>query len=442
MADQARSLALIVLVAAARAPGRTIDHFLETELAQTHLHEADRRWVTEAVLGVTRWRLRLDLELATAFRGRLKKAQHALLAALRLGLYQLRFMDTPSHAAVHATVESAKRLVPAGAVRMLNGVLRTLERRGSKAFEQSLPTDTVSRLSALGSHPEWLVKRWIDRYGPESTEALLAFNNSPPRNWIHLNPGKASATELEQLAADLKVTIEEAPQIANAYSVQSLDPLINTELFRNGGFWIQDLAATMVPTLLPMAANQRILDLCAAPGGKTIRLATLAPPDVEIIASDNNPVRLKRIRNNLERLQFAQCRIEQLDILEDELPSADAILLDVPCSGTGVLHRRADSRWRKQVSDIETLARLQEQMLDNSWQVLNPGGTLVYSTCTLEPEENWDLVRRALARHADMQVNPVENSDWEDYVDSDGAFRTRPWIDGLDGMFAVRLRKT
>lgn len=439
LSDRRRSTALKILTAAEKNPRLYIDAHLETGFRSSGLSPEDRRWITELVLGTTRWRKRLDWEIKSIFKGRYQKAQHALRSALRMGLYQMRFMETPAHAAVHATIEVAKAKLPGKTVPLMNAVLRRLGREPSDPA--STIEDPVQRLAVKHSHPEWLIERWLENLGTEATEQLCAFNNHAPRMWVRVNTLVNSVSEFLDTCSELEIRAEASGIMDSFLEISELNRLIHSDAYAAGAFWIQDIAAGMVSLLLEPSRGERILDLCSAPGGKALHTAVLAGDKAEVVAADASAERLKRVGENVTRLGLNNVILQHADARTVQMDPADKILLDVPCSGTGVMHRRADSRWNKQPHDIEQLTQLQSEILENAWSLLKSGGLLVYSTCTLEPEENWLLIDSMQSRLSDMRIEPVDNPMLQDYVDAQGALMTLPSQHGLDGMFAVKLRK-
>jgi len=412
---------------------------LEKGFIASGLSPEDRRWITELVLGSTRWKRRLDWEIRQFFKGPYNKVQHSLKAALRMGLYQIRFMDTPDHAAVHATVEMAKKKIPRSAVGLLNAVLRKLSENRPDP-ETMLLTD-IERLAIGHSHPDWLIERWLDRYGPEDTSKLCRWNNSAPKIWLRVNTLQISVDDFLMEAEALGALVSPSDVLPGFVEIDHVAPLIRSKLYDQGKFWIQDLAAGMVPHLLDPGGGELILDPCAAPGGKSLQLAVLTGGKAMIRASDSSAERLKRLGESIGRLNLEGIQIDCVDARRLEYDDVDKILLDIPCTGTGVLHRRADSRWKKDPQDIIRLTNLQLEIAEHAWSRLRSGGLMVYSTCTLEPEENWDLVNELRSRHPEIIIEPVDNPELQDYVDAQGALALEPWRHALDGMFAVKLRK-
>jgi 16S rRNA (cytosine967-C5)-methyltransferase len=421
---------------------------------------ADAALATELTMGVLRWRGLLDFLLEQVSSKPIARLDIPVAIALRLGLYQLRFLEKiPARAAVHESVEMVKRAKKSSAAPFVNAVLR-------KAAEQShvppalfVPeiAGAAERLAILHSHPLWLVERWLARFGEHNTIALLEANNKTPHLSCALSdPGARDSVFEELSSAGLRV--EPGRLLNSAFSVAGGSPS-RTAPFREGRISIQDEASQAVALLLPVQAADRVLDLCAAPGGKTAILAREPGRMGRITAADRYSHRLRAVRVQIARLKLIAVDLVELDA-ESPLPFGrqfEKILVDAPCTGTGTLARHPEIRWRLTRTQIDELHRVQVAILRNALSQLAPGATLVYSTCSLEPEENEAVVEQALqlggkaalnfskvsgprilatiARHLEPTLDP------SGLLDSDGYFRTLPYRDGTDGFFAAVLER-
>jgi len=371
------------------------------------LSPADRGLLTELVVGTVKHRLTLDwiIDRRVNNPGRLQTGPRLLLC---LGLYQLRFLDRiPARAAVYETVELARRRHHAGVAALVNAALRSWQREGDARIWPDERKDPAGYLSALLSHPLWIVERWLARYGYEKTRALCEFNNTPPPLWLRTNtlkttpPALADRLEKEGCRTCRGRYAPEALRLMESPGVRRL------EAWGEGLFTVQDESSMLAAYGLAPLPGHRVLDVCAAPGGKTTHLAQLMEDRGSIAAWDLHPHRVELLRENQRRLGIrcieayvrdaAQMRAAPTDPADKARDLFDRVLVDAPCSGLGTLRRRADARWNRKPEDIVVLAQLQERILRNALARLTPGGKLLYSTCTTEPEENSLLVEAVLA---------------------------------------------
>lgn len=419
---------------------------LERALAPSRLSSADRGLTQELVFGIIRWQETLDWLIARKTQGRTQKP--GLQDLLRLGLYQIFWLDRiPDHAAVHETVEQAKRDGFGSQAGFINAVLRGYLRENEET--RALLNELKTTQLALGySHPEWLVTRWQKQFGDERTRQLLESNNTPPKTFARINTlnfGKASAAaEEKRVHRGVPEKIAEVGDFLAFWRDESVEydfvtrdwtgdglvfelkshpPLAMMESFQKGWFYIQDPSTLLAVRELDPRPGDTILDLCAAPGGKTTFIAQLMNNQGRIIAHDNVPDRLKLIQENITRLGVT-CA-ETTSAVDLRPSTFDRILVDAPCSNTGVLRRRVDLRWRIQPDEIERLRATQLDLLQKSAARLKPGGTLVYSTCSLEPEENSGLVQQFLATQTGFKLERER--------------QLLPFIDGVDGAYVARM---
>lgn len=428
-----RAAALSLLQAVER--GRRLD--VAWEEAAPEMDPEHRGWVQEAVFGTVRLRGRLDHLLDLHVDRGLQSVAPPLLPLLRLGAYQLLYMDgVPDYAAVSQAVGQARQLVGAGVAGLVNGVLRSLARSGGGPERfPSLEVDPVGHLSTWGSHPAWLVRRWLARYGVDSTHQLVEANNRVPR--LYFRPLFDPLEEAARCLSEVAIPSESGPQGSGCLRLASgASPAEALE--RVPGI-IQDPAAGWVVACCGRVGGLRIADLCAAPGGKSLALAARGG---EVVAADRSVRRLRRVVEGAERLGL-RVSVVVADGTAPPLRSvADVVLVDAPCSGTGTLRRHPDARWRLSESDLDGLIATQDRILAGAAGLVRPGGLLVYSTCTLEPEENDQRVQAFLRRHGQFMLE----DEWLDGEVPervrDGPFlRVLPQKSGTDGSFAARLRR-
>lgn len=421
------------------------------------LDARDRRWLQELVWGTLRRRAWLDAILADRVRGGLLRLDADVVDLLRLGAYQLLAMTSvPAYAAIGETVELAKTRAGHGAGALANAVLRRVDReRGPDgAPAVSLPNDPLERLALEQSHPLWLVTRWAERWGLETTGALLRANNGEAP--VVARPyGVSAAALVEELHAAGVAT--EAPPAGAAWPADSvrlargsaLGGLIGREADVGGPavgtravgthFHVQDPASTFVTRYTAFPAGARVADVCAAPGGKALELARSAGA---VYAGDRSPARLARVRANIARLGARNVFPYAGDVLDAPLCPVDAVLVDAPCTGTGTFRRHPDARWRLKPSDVAVMSAAQHELLRAAAALVRPGGLLVYSTCSIETEENDGVVDRFLAEGgSEWVLDPPPPGTVPDAVLDGGRLRVLPQHHGVDGAFAARMRR-
>lgn len=421
--------------------GDKLDVAFERRVVEAGLDARDRRWTQELIYGMLRRRAWLDAALAARVRGGLARLATDLTDLLRLGAYQLLYMHSvPPYAAIAQTVELAKRRHGLGASKLVNAVLRRVdrERETLDVARESTVADPIDRLALDFSHPRWLVARWVARWGAEETARLLAANNTEAP--VVLRPFGIVREQLEAMLDASGVTTEEVPWVTDSLSLDTGAHAQLSELgaYRQGLFFVQDPAATLVARYASVPAGDHVVDLCAAPGGKSLELSRDAS---FVIAADRSGHRLTRLRENVRRLDVRNVMLLQADATQPPVRNADAVLLDAPCTGTGAFRRHPDARWRLSPADIPALADMQRAFLAAAAQVVRPGGLLVYATCTLEPEENDSQIETFLAEHLDFRLEPPREGLVPDAVLDAGRLRVLPQRHGVDGAFAARLRK-
>jgi 16S rRNA (cytosine967-C5)-methyltransferase len=380
------------------------DVLLRAHLARSPLSAADRAFATELVFGTLRWRGRLDFLLAHVIDRDLAKLEPLVANALRLGAYQIVCCDrVPDTAAVDQTVRCVRAAGAERASGLINAVLRRLAAEHRRIAFPPLESDPLGHLTHALSLPSWLAARWLERFGAQETAALARASNEPPPLTVRVNCLRAQP---ELLLAELRERFPAAARCRFAEGGIVLGRRGNPALdsaFLAGRFTVQDEASQLVVALLDPRPGERVLDACAAPGGKATAIAERLGGRGEVVALDRHPRRLELVRQQARRLGlagltgFVRDAAAPLDDLAAERPF-DRALVDAPCSGLGTLRRNADARWRIGPGDPTRIAETQRQILGRAAAVLRPGGVLVYSTCTLLPEENEQVVEDFLAR--------------------------------------------
>jgi len=412
-----------------RSPGgEYVETLLEETLAKARMSAADRGLCQELTFGVIRWQSALDWLIAR--KAPQPPQKEMVRNLLRLGLYQLFFLDRiPGHAAVYETVELAKHVGLGSQTGFINAILRGYSREfdGTK---QLLAELRISKPHLGYSHPEWLVARWEQRWGRDRVARLLQWNNTPPKVYARANtlraaPGKlleqwrTEGVEYDFLRRDW---IEENL----TFELKSHPPLKELPSFRDGLFYVQDPSTLLAVNELDPQSGNAVLDVCAAPGGKLTYAAQRMRNEGRLVAHDTSAARIKLIEENCARLGVKDLEIFTPEGLRAQAPGIfDRILIDAPCSNTGVMRRRVDLRWRIRKEEIARLQATQMELLAQAVPLLKPGGTLVYSTCSLEPEENETVLKSFLAGHPELSLS-----------------RSRellPFVDEVDGAFVARM---
>ncbi|MCL2338065.1 MAG: 16S rRNA (cytosine(967)-C(5))-methyltransferase RsmB [Firmicutes bacterium] len=446
-----REIALRVLMAV-ESKNAYANLALNAALGENEIGKPDRALSTELVYGSLRALHTLDWALEQHLRKPLGDLPVPVRNILRLGAYQILFMQRiPPSAAVNEAVKLTRRYGHAGTVRLVNGVLRNLARGGSAALQYPDPAaEPAAYLALRYAHPNWLVRRWLDEFGFAAAETMLQFNNRPAPNTVRVNTLK---TDLAALQSSLRARGIEA--VKGQYAEQCLHlegfvSLGSLPQFKAGLFQVQDESSILVGQALNPPPGARVIDLAAAPGGKTTHLAQLMQNKGEIMAFDVHEHKINLIKDNCRRLGVEIVRpiladARKIPLLYPQL-QADYVLVDAPCSGLGVLRRRPEARWRKEEAQIKELAALQEQILEAAHRLLKPGGVLVYSTCTMTAEENLGQLAAFLAKFPAYKPESLlgllpETLDCR-HTMAKGYLQILPHLhNGPDGFFMARLRK-
>ena len=409
--------------------------------ARSEFEPRDSAFITELVYGILRNRGRIDWALNQFSSQPIEKTDAWTRNILRLGAYQLLFLDkVPVSAALNTSTELAKYHGKKHGY--VNGLLRNLD-RNREAIRYPGPEDAVKRLAVLYSHPGWLVTRWVDRYGAEKTEALLAANNHPALLIIRTNTLKTGRERLKASLESEGAIIHETGYSPVGLQIVSSPGLKTLTSFQEGWFMVQDEAAQLVSMLLAPKPGETLLDACAAPGGKATHLAELMGNQGAVVALDADAGRMEKIQQNIQRLGTTIVTPVKGDAARYREGLFDKVLVDAPCSGLGVLRRHPDGRWSKTMKTIRERLPLQRAILENCAGLLKPGGALVYSTCTTEPEENEDVINAFLSTHeGEFRIDdprPYLPPAAARLVDEQGFFRSFPDEPVMDGFFGVRL---
>ena len=405
--------------------------------------ERDRALAGEIATGTVRWQGAFD-HIIELFAGRpIAKMDREVVTILRLGIFQLLHLDrVPAAAVVDDAVELTRKAGKKSASGFVNALLRRVSRE-----RRTLPLPSAPPLDFLSitlSHPRWLAERWLARYGPEAAATWCRFDNEPAPLTLRVNTLRVSREGLARELRDAGVTTEPARFAPHALIVTGGNPLL-TPLAHTGVFVVQDEASQLVGEFVDAAPGERIFDACASPGGKTTQMAAALNGDGTIVAADVRERRVALLRRTIQEsgarnVLVIQANARGVAAVKDVF---DAVLVDAPCSGLGTIRRDPDIRWRRTEMDLPSMAAAQREMLSQLAAVVTPGGRLVYSTCSSEPEENDEVVADFLADHAQFRrVAPdrfARDANLASLLDADGALKTLPFRDGLEAFYAVSL---
>ncbi len=412
-----------------------------------HLTSLDRSFLTELAYGVIRWREKLDWVARQFSKIPPEKIELETFNILRLGLYQILFLSrTPASAAVNESVELAKQIRGKGGAGFVNAVLRSCIRQKDEIRYPDITKDPALSISVTQSHPLWLVQRWLMEKGVKETLRICAFNNQISSLILRTNILRINRKDLIE-----KLREESLKPHPAAYSEEGIlleDPPPTSELpfLKEGLYVIQDEASQLVTYVLDPMPEERILDACAAPGGKTTHMAQKMENRGEIYALDLSRRKLHLVEELCQRLGVKIARVLEADAAASlPLPRGllfDRVLADVPCSGFGTLRKNPDLKWKRGEEDVRRLSEVQLAILNNLSAFLKKGGVLVYSTCTVFHEENEDVVETFLGGHPEFRLDQIEKTGdkWRPFIHN-GYFKTFPPKDAMDGFFVARLKK-
>ena len=385
---------------------------------------------------VVRWSRRLDYWINSHLNKPIKKLNPSLHLVLKLGYYEA-VMDTevPNHAVVNSWVELAKSIISNKFGGLVNALLRKAIKIDSKKRNINLTH------GEWFSFPDWMIERWVDQFEEEDTLTLCDYFNSPPYIDVRLNTSQFELELILNMIEKLGVNWEKSPESNKFIRVKSgVGKLLKSELFKVGMINFQDRASGAVVELLDPQKGETILDVCAAPGTKTNYIFERMNGDGHLFASDISSRRLLKGRTRATDLKLP-IKWLQKDASVDEFPLADRILIDAPCTGTGVIARRPDIRWRRKVSDFDNMNIIQTNILNNMSKYLKPKGTMVYATCSLEKEENWDVVSSFLELNDNFIIKSQNNLIPKEWINNNKCLEIFPPNDKVDGMFAVNIQK-
>ncbi len=419
-----------------------IDKLLDGELRRTELSPVDRALVTELVNGCVRWQARLDWILTGFYHGEFTKCLPLVKNSMRIALYQMLFLSKiPPPAAINESVEIVKQFKGDRHAGIVNGVLRNILRNITNIRYPDRDENEVLNLSLHSSHPQWMVRRYIERFGGEEADALLHANNNRPMITLRVNTLKTTRQFIEDELNQAKIKYEVSPVHDTSVMITSLRDLRSVKAWTEGYVTVQDASASLAVRLADPQPGMLVYDLCAAPGGKAIHAAERMQNQGRVVALELYESKLRFIQENAERTGISIIEPIHGDAREfrpEEL--ADVVLVDAPCTGLGTLSKKPDIKWRRTLDDVRKMSARQLEILGHAASLVKPGGVVVYSTCTIEPEENVGVVNAFLEDHPEFEVEPAENFISPD-VCSEGFMQTFPHKHKTDGAFAARLKR-
>lgn len=412
------------------------------ESLKNDLEGQNRQQAQEYIQGILRRRYYLDFLIGEFSHVEIDKMDTKLINLIRLGIYDQLFMDgTPDYAAINEPVNIAKKLLGSKSGDLVNAILRKLQRE-----KENLPKpafkDRTKLVAVSFSHPEWLVKRWRERMGEREAFQLMQVNNQRPTWYLRVNNLKTQTDNFKLRLEKAGISYEESDWLPGFFKVDTLSPIFNKGWIEKGICAVQDLGAGFAPWILDPQPGESIIDLGAAPGTKTIFMADLMQNQGSILSIDDSSDRISLVAENAEKFGAEIVKIRRADAREERFKLADGVLLDAPCSGTGVMSKRADLRWKRKPEDFDALLTLQAELLDAAGNMVSKGGRLVYSTCSLEPEENMDQINAFLKEYDNFELDDLSGYLPEETLIEDGkAYQTYPHKHHCDGHFGVLLRR-
>ena len=411
--------------------GAFLEESLEI-LKKSNIDERDYNFIKEITTGVIRNRTYLDYIVKINSRVKIKRIHKVILSILEMAIYQMYFLDkVPDYSIVDESVNLAKIYGNRGSISFTNGILRSISKKDAPQVKIE---DSIDNLSTFYSHPKFYTEYFYKNYGEEFTKKLLKANNEMPPFTIRVNTLKTSKSDLMSNLKELGFEIEETVY-DNALNILNPKGIIDTKYFDEGHFYVQDLGSILVASFLNPRENSSLLDLCAAPGGKTTHLAEIMKNTGEIIACDKSQGKIKLIQENAKRLGVnnIETRVNDARILNNDfIDKFDYVLVDAPCSGTGLYRKKPDIKWNKDLEDIKSLAEIQLEILDKAKDYVKDGGELLYSTCSLSKIENEDVVNKFLENNKNFKIKKLRDRD---------VLKLFPSTDGSDGFSITLMEK-
>jgi len=439
----AREVSLKILLEYEKAEAYS-NLLLDSELKKTELSDLDKAFVTKLVYGVITYIKTLDYIISKLSKVKIKKISKPIINILRLGLYQIYYLDKiPNSAVVNESVKLAKKYGHQASANFVNALLRNAGKKQKDDFFVEIK-DEKEKLAIYYSYPQWIVDLYINQYGVTRTKEILEANEKELIDCIRVNTLKITREELLEKLNEYDV---EEGRAKDVIYTKDIKKLLKSDYFKDGLFTVQDEAPSLVGHIINPQEGDSILDICAAPGGKTTHLSQLASDKAKITAFELHEHRCKLIEDLCTRLGIKSVKVEQRDATifdENLVENFDKIVADVPCSGLGVIRRKPDIKWNTKEEDVEELTQIQYKILVNASKYLKPDGTLVYSTCTNNKKENDAIVNKFLEENKDFKISKIDNipEDFMKCVYNDGMLELSPDKNNCDGFYICKMTKT
>lgn len=413
---------------------------LSNELNTRDIEDKDKGLITEIVYGTLRRKRTLDVLIGNFVKD-INLIDTTVLNILRVAIYQMYFLDKiPEYAACNEAVEEAKE-VSLEASKLVNGILRNYIKDEKEIV---VPGNRIDELAYKFSFQPWMIRLFIKQYGEEKTMKLMSGLNETPKVTVRVNEFKAEYDEVYEKLEEIGYNIEEGYACPEGIAIKGGKGIEDNALFKDGLITVQDESAMLVAPLLDLKEGDKVLDLCAAPGGKTTHIAELLGNTGEVLAFDLHENKLSLIEENAKRLGLNNIVCKAMDATKlnsDYISYGDKVLIDVPCSGLGIIRKKPEIKWNKTRQQLKDLVPIQREIMENAWQYLKPGGTLVYSTCTLNKEENEENLQWFLSKHKDAAVEKVYIGNNSNFIyNTDGSLTILP-NDSMDGFFMGKIKK-
>ncbi|HOV92428.1 MAG TPA: 16S rRNA (cytosine(967)-C(5))-methyltransferase RsmB [Candidatus Kapabacteria bacterium] len=420
-----------------------VDKLLDFAFVNNDFNKFDKALLTEIVNGVIRWRAKLDWILTGFYNGDYLKCLNWVKNAMRVGLYQLLFLTKiPPAIAIYETVEMTKKIQGEKTAGLVNAVLRNILRNIENIRYPEKDDDPPYYLATLYSYPKWLAKHWIELFGFDEAEKMMIAMNKRPYIPARVNRLKSSIEEIKAFLDENQMIYKQYSYSENTFMI--FNPKINifeSDLFKEGKIAIQDPSATLAVRLANPQQDWEVADICSAPGGKAFLMAEMMKNTGSIIAIDKYDSKLRFIQEGAARLGLTNISVQAGDAIRLQLQNQkDLVFADVPCSGLGTISKKPDIKWKREIEDIKNLSQVQKKIIENAARLVKPGGVLLYSTCTIEPDENENIVKEFLSHHSEFELDSAEKY-LPEKVCKNGMMQTFPHRHSCDGAFAARLVK-
>ena len=406
------------------------------------LSNQDRGLATEIIYGVIENKYYIDYMIDKLSKVKTNKMEIYVKTLLRMGVYQIMFLNSISdYAAVNETVNLAKKK-NSKVSGFINGILRNVIRQ-KEEIGKVKTKDDIEYLAIKYSYDKWMIKNWIAHFGKEFTEELVEANNERPNIYLRTNTLKITRGELIEKLAEQNIKAEKVNVVEEAIKVEHLKDIENNKLYKEGLFTVQDISSMLVGKILNPQKDTKVLDVCSAPGGKTTHIATLMENSGQVVSRDIFEHKIKLIQNSVNRLGLKNIDVQLFDALnldKDSIDKFDSVLADVPCSGLGIIKRKPEIKY-KEKEEIKDLPKLQKQILQNAAKYVKVGGTLIYSTCTIQDDENIEVVESFLQSNKRFQLEKIENINIDLENEDKGYLKIYPNVHGMDGFFIAKLKR-